>query len=34
MTRTEILLLIVTVMTAGLSLYLLGMHVGWFAVTG
>ncbi len=34
MNRTELLLLIMTVLTAGLSLYLLGTHIGWFTVTG
>lgn len=34
MNRTEMLLLVVTVLTAGLSLYLLGTHIGWFPITG
>ncbi len=34
MNRTELLLLIMTVLTAGVSLYLLGMHIGWFPING
>jgi hypothetical protein len=34
MNRTEWLLLIVTVLTAGLSVYLLGSSYGWFTGSG